>query len=241
MLWSPLINLNSDLDGKELKPETVWTTSATELQEWWHSTLWPFQSLLMLLKHSCSEFRSIISTYPHEQWSATCNMQRKPENNDLWGFFFFIFLFCNKQYFNDCWILSVSVSFLKDMDIQIFSPEISWKPFVFTVCSREGVRRDVLYVCTKDVFWFRGLPVRSTSSFSSVQSFLSARWLSSWCRGQVEFTYAAVMRLWGDAVWLQDNCAAAAAGDDDDDDSCNEGWEWRWWQRHGWEDDLRCL
>lgn len=66
--------------------------------------------------------------------------------------------------------------------------------------------------------------------------------LVSWCRGQIEFTYMAVMRLWGDAVWLQDHwAAAAAAGGDDDDDNCNEGSEWRWRQWHRWEDDLGCL
>lgn len=102
-----------------------------------------------------------------------------------------------------------------------------------------GFQCDVLSVCTKDVFWFRRLPVRSTSS-SSVQPLNSAHWLSrstlSWCRGQIEFRYTAVMKRWGDAVWLQDHCAAAGGGDDDDDDSCNEGSEWRWRQWHRWED-----
>ena len=132
--------------------------------------------------------------------------QQKPENDDLWFFFFFFVLQHKPNICYNCWVLSLLFHFRR----LIFKPFDGnrLQGFCFPCLQLMGLMRCSLSVCTKDVFWFRGLPVRSTSS-SSVQSFLSACWLPrrtlSW-RAGAEDKLSLRTWLWWDCEEMLSGC-----------------------------------
>lgn len=121
--------------------------------------------------------------------------------------FFQCLLFCNKQYFN------YSVETLIRIPC-LYLDEPTCGAFVFPPSLQSQTGSSVDAVFSLSGFWFTELPVRSTSSFSSVRSFLlSVGWLLkstlSWWAG-AEDRVNSCTRLWWDREEMLSSCRITA-------------------------------